>query len=475
MQTLSVRQDAPGTGSDWFGPAQPPAPLAQEVAGRTWDFEQGYNRAAQPRAYEEVGFAELRALADCYDPVRLIIERRKDQMCRLPWALRYRHDDKSKQLSGQQRSTLREIEDFLKHPCAEHSFRSWMRVLLEDLLVIDAPAIYCERDTGGNLTELVPIDGSTIKRILDENGRPPKPFHWNGEPFEWLGRTITAGADLEEIGAKIVDGMIYLPAYQQVLKGLPVANLTSWSLVYRPNNPRSHRAYGCSPVQQIITTVSIAMRRAMGQLTYFTDGNAPEGVFGLPETWTVDQVQQYQNWWDSLFVGNLGRRRQIKFMAGDGKFTPFKEPPLKSEVDEWLVRIVCAAFSYPPSAFVTLSNRSISESHERQAEEEGLGPLKQWACEVINSVLEREFGEDIEFTFQESEEVDPLRESAVLTRYTDSGIISRNEAREKIGLPPDPSPNASKLAVKTASGFVPIDQDPATDGATDDPNKEKKQ
>jgi hypothetical protein len=451
---------APGEGSNWFGPSQPVKPVAPpEVAGRTWDYPTGYNLSLEPRAYESVPFPALRALADAYDPVRLIIERRKDQMTRLRWSLRYRHDLKSKSLTTQQRATLREIENFLKQPCAEYSWRSWLRCLLEDLLVIDAPAIHCVRDAYGDLAELVPIDGGMVGRIIGEDGRPPRPFQWDGTPFDWLGRTVT-GADLDTIGAKIVDGLVYLPAYRVVLKGLPAWNATTWDLLYAPNNPRPGRAFGFSPVEQIINSVSTAMLRQRSQAEYFREGNVPEGVLGLPEAWTVDQVKQFEDNWNSILAGNLGRRRQIRFTAGDGKFIAFKEPPLKAEFDEWLVRIVCAAFAYPPSAFVQLSNRSISESHERQGEEEGLDPLKQWVVELINGILAREFpGEDVEFCWQESEETDPLRESAVLQRYTDSGIMSRNEAREKIGLAPDPSPNASKLAIKTATGLVPIDTD----------------
>jgi hypothetical protein len=474
MQALTPNNVAPGTGADWFGPAQPMKPVAPpEVAGRTWDFPAGYNLATEPRAYEQVSFPMLRALAESYDPVRLIIERRKDQMCRLPWTLRYRHEKKAKRLSAQQRNTLREIEDFIQHPCAEYSFRSWLRVLLEDLLVIDAPAIHCVRDSYGDIAELVPLDGSIVGRILDEHGRPPRPLHWNGQPFNWLGRTVT-GADLDVIGAKIVGGMVYLPQFQISYKGLPAWGATEWDLVYAPNNPRAGKPFGFSPVEQIITTVSTAMRRQISQLEYLREGNTPEGVFGLPEGWTVDQVTQFEDSWNNMLAGNLARRRQIRFVAGDGKFTPFKEPPLKAEFDEWLVRIACAAFSYPPSAFVSLSNRSIAEQHEKQAEQEGLDPLKQWVCEVLNGVLDREFpGEDIEFIFQESEEVDPVRESAVLTRYVDAGVISRNEARDRIGLDRDPSPNSDRLMVKTSSGFMRIDSDPPA-GAGDDGNTAEK-
>lgn len=467
-----VTGSAPG-GTDWFGPSQPVRPIAQEVAGRTWDYPTGFNLAIQPRAYEQVPFPALRALADSYDPVRLVIERRKDQMCRLKWSLRYRHDAKSKNLTAQQRSTLREFENFFRQPAAEYSWRSWLRGLIEDLLVLDAPAIHCVRNSYGDLAELVPIDGAMVGRIIGDDGRPPKPFQWDGRPFEWLGRTIT-GADLDAIGARIVDGLVYMPAYRVTMKGLPAWYATTWDMVYAPSNVRPGRPFGFSPVEQIINTVSTAMRRQASQAEWFREGNVPEGVMGLPENWTVDQVKQFQDHWDSMLAGNQGRRRQMRFMAGDGKWQAFKEPPLKNDFDVWLCRIVALAFSYPPTAFADLSNRSVSESHERQAEEEGLDPLKQWVKEVVDGVLFREFpGEDVEFVFAESEEVDPLKESTVIQRLVDSAVMTRNEARERVGLPPDPSPNASKLAIKTASGFVPIDTD-QYDVATDDSDVAKR-
>jgi hypothetical protein len=100
--------------------------------------------------------------------------------------------------------------------------------------------------------------------------------------------------------------------------------------------------------------VSIAMRRSLAQLEYFHEGNQPDAVFGLPETWSPDKVQQFQDYWDNLNSGNWASRRKMKFNpAGAGsRYTATKEPPLKNEFDEWLVRVVCFAFSYPPSAFV---------------------------------------------------------------------------------------------------------------------------
>ena len=105
-----------------------------------------------------------------------------------------------------------------------------------------------------------------------------------------------------------------------------------------------------------------------------------------------------------------------------------------------------------------MSNRSIAEQHERSAEEEGLEPLKAWFCELANEIIEREFsgGDEIEFAWVDEQEVDPVKQKDVLTGYVEAGVMSLNEAREKLGLSPDPNPAASKLAAMTATGYVPV-------------------
>lgn len=446
-----------------MGPGAPPAPLAgAEVAGRALDYVPGFNLNTTPRAYEPVGFHTLRQLADSYDPVRLIIERRKDQMCRLPWTIRVKHDDntkrpKSSEVSSPMRALIGEVKRFFEHPTNGLNFRSWLRTILDDLLILDAPAIFCERDSFGNLAALSPVDGSTIRRIISDQGRQPRPFVWNGIPFDYLGQRVTP-QNYADLGFKVVDGLLYPPAFQQILKGLPAANLTTLDLVYSPMNVRTNSVYGRSAVENIVTTVSIALRRSMSQLEYFREGNVPEGVFSLPETWTPDQVQRYQDYWDNLNSGNLANRRKMRFVPnGNGNaYQPLKEPPLKNEFDEWLVRIVCFAFSYPPGAFVSLSNRSVAEQHERTAEEEGIEPLKAWCSDTLNGIIEREFSDEIEFAFSEESDADPKIEAEIVERLVNAGLLSTNEGRQRLGLEPSGNAAANELMVRTATGLIPV-------------------
>lgn len=262
-----------GGASSWFGPQQPLPPVAPpEVAGRQFDYPFGFNLAVTPRNLEPTGFAELRGLADFYDLLRTVIETRKDQMARLAWRIRRRDG-----VSGPANDArIAEISAFFARPDRIHSWAGWLRMLIEDLLVIDAPTLYRRRTRGGRLWALEPLDGATIKRLIDDWGRTPAPP---------------------------------APAYQQILKGMPAVDYTADELIYAPRNPRAHKAYGFSPVEQVQMSVNIALRRQIYQLQYYTEGNIPEALIGVPDSWNPDQIRPV--------VGEDQGREQVKRFAND--------------------------------------------------------------------------------------------------------------------------------------------------------------
>src|ERR1700732_3277861 len=331
---------ARGSGADWFGPLEPLAPIAPpDVAARRFDFPPGYNLVSRPRGYEPIGFAELRGFADAYDLLRLVIETRKDQMERQRWRIRPRDPKfkrKSAAIDADMSARIAALETFFAKPDGITRWKTWLRSLLEDMFVIDAASLYCQRTRSGELCALQQLDGATVKRVIDDWGRTPQPF----------------AAD---------DGTtVYPPAYQQVLKGLPAVNYSARDIVYRPRNVRAHRVYGYSPVQQVLMTVNIALRRQLWQLDYFTEGSIPDALIGVPQGWTPDQIKQFQDYWDTEFAGDLARRRRAKFVPGEtaAKVVQTKEPQHKDDFDEWLARIICFAFSVPPQWATKVMNRA---------------------------------------------------------------------------------------------------------------------
>lgn len=426
-QPTSITQ---GDASDWFGPLNPLSPIAPpDVKGRILDYPSGYNLNIRPRAYSNITFDMLRAFADRYDLLRLLIETRKDQMSRLQWNIVPR-DKKLNQRGAtvpeQLQNRIQKVYDFFLMPDQENFWGDWLRLLLEDLFVIDAPTIYRRKTYGGELYALQPLDGGTIKRVIDNWGNTPEPP---------------------------------APAYQQVLKGYPAVDYTSEELIYRPRVRRTNQIYGYSPVEQIVMTINIGMRRQAWQLESFTEGNIPEALIGTPDTWTPDQVRQFQDWFDSMLQGNTGERRRARFVPGDvaKSYVPTKPSELFGQAEEWLIRVMCFAFNISPQPFVQMMNRATSETAQETAALDGLAPIQNWVKGLMDYLLIKDFkSPDLEFKWLEEDELDPDKKSQIIDREQAAGRLTYNEARKEQGLDPVNHPNADRPMFKAADGWKPI-------------------
>lgn len=420
------------TGADWFGPLNPMNPTAPpDVRGRILDFQSGYNLNLRPKtetingsAYNAITFDMLRSFSDAYDLLRLVIETRKDQMARLTWNITVREHAKDRKDEFEDR--INEIKKFFLRPDKVHFWADWLRLLLEDLLVLDAPALHVRRTYGGELYSLEPLDGGTIKRVIDDWGRTP---------------------------------MAPVAAYQQVLKGYPAIDYTTEQLIYRPRNNRTHRVYGFSPVEQIIMTINIGLRRQTWQLETFTEGNMPEALIGTPTTWTPDQIASFQTWFDSMLQGNTAERSRAKFVPGEiGK--SFVEPnrgELFGAAEEWLARVICFAFSVSPQPFLQMMNRATAETAQETAASEGLAPMMGWVKGLMDGMLIDLWDEsDLEFSWNDEDELDPKTKSEILDRDASGGYITINQSRKERGLEPYPEPEFDRPMFKGAAGWVPI-------------------
>jgi HK97 family phage portal protein len=405
----------PGQGI--FSPGYPLAPPEPERL-RLWDFPVGVNTIYTPRAYEPIAFEELRALADAHDITRLAIETRKDQLEKLDWTIKPRA---TRQVPAAVRARAARLAQFWRRPDGERPFATWLRELLEDLLVLDAPAIELRCNRGGEIIALDVVDGATIKLLFDDTGRRPLPP---------------------------------APAYEQVIHGRPWKLLTTDDLLYLPRNPRPHKAYGFGPVEQIVMTVNIALRRQAMQLQHFTEGNVPPGLLTAPEGWTAEQIRQFQEWFDSVLAGNTGGRTRLVWAPNGTSYQAFKEAPYKDEFDEWLARIVCYAFSLPPTAFTRQINRATAETAQQAATAEGLAPLMAWVKRLADHVMQDRMGQaDLEFAWADRP-ADPAEQAKLLDLYVRSGVYTVNEARAQLGL--DPVAGGDQAMVYGTQGAAPL-------------------
>ena len=396
----AARYAIAGVGPDaWFGPQQPLAPQAPpEVKGRQYDYPFGANLNYSPRSEGGITFAELRALADALPLLRAVIETRKDQIAAQNFTVRQR----SRAILPDASARIDAALALLSRPDRRRSFGDWLRMLLEDLLVIDAATLYPRYDRSGALYSLDIVDGATITPLIGEDGRAPEPPD---------------------------------PAFQQVLHGVPAADFSADELLYLPRNARAHKLYGMSPVEQIALTINIALRRETATLEYYRTGSVPDAFGTVPKEWTTDQCAAFQKHFDAQMSGNSALRRTLKFMPGDFKLIEPRQPPLKDQYDEWLARLICYAFSVPVTPFVSQVNRATSETMRLQATQEGLVPLKSWVKSALDRVIQDCMGErDLEFVWVGDDAIDPLQQAQTLNILVSAGIKTREEARAELGL-----------------------------------------
>jgi len=140
-------------------------------------------------------------------------------------------------------------------------------------------------------------------------------------------------------------------------------------------------------------------------------------------------------------------------VPGGLKYQPIRDVPLKDEFDEWLARVVCFAFSIPPTAFSKQTNRATAESAQDSATAEGLQPLLVWLKSLIDRIITQVLGaSDLEFAWSDRTAPDPATQATIAAAYVGAGIKTRNEVRAELGL----DPIAGGDALTTATPAAPL-------------------
>jgi hypothetical protein len=403
-----------------FSPGTPPLPQEQRQTRRL-DFPTGVNQVWTPRAYESFGFAELRSFSNV-ELVRLAIETRKDQMVRLDWQVRTKIHRKPRSDSEER---IAAVTKLFRKPDGTTPFDSWLRLIAEDLLSIDAVTIERRRNRSGKLIGLDVVDGSTVKVLVDDTGRIP---------------------------------LAPSPAYQQVIKGVVWNDLSQDDIIYAPRNPRPGHLYGFGPVEQTIVTINTLMRRQAQQLAWFTEGNVPAGILSLPDGWTPEQLSEFQTWLDGILAGNTANRSKLIGVPNGTKYQAFKDSIIKDEFDEWLARIICYAFSIPPTPFIRQMNRGTAQEDQDRSIEEGLSPILVWAKRMFDGVICDDLGfNDLEFAWITERDLDQEKQARIHDLYLKNGTVTINMVLDDIGKP-GMGPAGDKHFVYTGTGALPVDK-----------------
>jgi SPP1 gp7 family putative phage head morphogenesis protein len=388
---------------EWFSPLRPLEPIVPKeqvpsVEGRQWEYQVGENLRVTPRINESVSFGMMRELASSDYPA-IIINGRKDQLAKLEWTIQPRDPSRRKQTQD----LCAEVANWWRRPDQRHTWREWLMMLLDDLLVCDAPCLYVNRDRVGRVWGFQPVDGTQIKPLIDAQGHTPLPPNF---------------------------------AYLHELYGAPAVLYTSEQIIYKPRTPRTHSLYGYSPMERVIITVNTALRRQVTQIDHFTEGSMPLVIAGAPKEWTPEQIERFNNRFNDRLSGNLAERARLHMVPDGVSWHDFRKWDLKDEFDEWLLRVICAAYGVDPTPFIKQVNRGTQETTREAVLAEGLAPYQTWVSELVDDCLERMGFPDLVHKWIDDDAIDPVEKSQIVGNKIKFGTLHPNEARQDEGLDP---------------------------------------
>ena len=334
----------------------PSGPLIRDQLQMSSGYAQYGSTRSKPGSV--VDYVTLRRFSEQYDIARAVINKRKRQLNALEWEIVPK--EKDAKANPKIASTVREIIDDIGG--YKVRFREFLDTMTEDLLVLDALAVYKRPNLGGGLYSLEVIDASTIQLRVDESGGTPTPPE---------------------------------TAYKQVIRGATMFEFNADEMYYEMLNPRSSSPYGLSPLETLVLTVSTALKSDLYNMHMLTEGNIPEGLYAVPETWNPAQIREFQEVWDSMLAGDTRATSKMKFTP-PGQYTPTMKPEdmRYQELQVWLMKKTCMLFDIQPQelGFTETVNRNNGEVQEDIGERAGLIPLVQFYEELFADIIQIDLG-----------------------------------------------------------------------------------
>ena len=420
-----------------------------------------------------VPFKTLRASADQIDILRRCIEVIKNKVTGLDWDITLGTDASEKiaatsggdhvraMAKAREKYTdeINRMRQFWENPDRANglTFADWLMIALEEILVVDAWAVWPQRSVGGDLYGLQILDGATIKPLLDDRGMRPMPPN---------------------------------AAFQQILYGFPRAEFTandddptadgeftSDDLQYMIRNRRTTSAYGFSPTERALPLADIYLRRQQWIRAEYTDGVMPELMFTTDENWGTnpDLLRAYENIFNDDLAGQTQQRKRLRLLPAGMtpiQFDAYGEK-FKDTLDDYLITSICGHYGVQPAEIGFspkggLGGAGFEEGRAESAEAIGTQPLVNWLSKMLTNISYTYLGmpRELEFKLMTSKRLDNEANARKSQIEVTSGGKTINERRSELGLPLLDTPQADMPILQAGSTTYLFSPDGIIDAAT---------
>lgn len=457
-----------------FGPGNPLFPTAINPVGergrpdpRRYEYQVAQNINITPTKL--IPFGTLRSAADQIDILRRCVEVMKQKTIGLEWDITLSDSASEKiirESGGDHVRAMSKARDQLTPEIARlRSFwevpdrangliwSDWLNIALEDILVIDAWAVWPQMAVGGDLFGFQILDGSTIKPLLDDRGMRPMPPN---------------------------------PAFQQILYGFPRSEFAATSeeesadgafssdeLAYMVRNRRAFSVYGFSPVERSLPLADIYLRRQQWIRSEFTDGVLPELMFTTDATFgnNPELLKAYENVFNDNLAGMTEQRMRATILPNG--FTPVQYEgygeKFSDAMDRYLVESICGHFGVMPSEIgfnptSGLAGAGVQTGEAESSEVIGVVPLANWISKMVSHLSYTFLGmpRELEFKMMPSRRSNTLQNAQRDDILTKGGRKTINEARSEMGLPLLDSPEADVPLLFAPNGIYTLSSEGLT-------------
>ena len=479
--------------SGQFSPMEPiypvPIDISNEPSGRPqprrFQYYVGWNLPVGTPGTEGVKLANfqlLRSIAEPQSVTRSCIELSKGDMVELDWdivptddAQRAMQSNPKKRVDFEKRKA--EVMEFFANPDPDNydGFDEWLNALVEDSVVLDAVALYCQPaggkgngPCGSNLGALALLDGSTVRPLLASSGarpRPPQPAYqqliW-GVPRVDLMDLINLGPD-----ATLDDIKQLNPVLMELTE--TVDEWQADQMIYFKTNSRSFDPYGFGPNEQAILPSSIMQARMTWQWEFFRSGSLPSVWLDPGES--IANAQEARQLQESINMlgGDLAGMHQVIVIPPGGKVMDQKPVDLTSQFDEWMTALIVMPFGYsisdlgitPKVASMQspqASKAAATTAADRSVRRAVIPRAKKMKTKIFDRIIRGKLGQaDMQWSWGIEEQGESRND--LVTQWTSlvhGSIASIDEGRIALEMDPLGLPETTVPLVFTAVGATTL-------------------
>jgi phage portal protein BeeE len=327
----------------------------------------------------------------------------KDRVAGMQWRIQPR---RGRVLDEEMKQRIQVLTETLEQPNPDDSFRSFAEQVLEDIIVGGYGAIELQL-TGDERHPLAlnPVDGATIQMRAD----------WDGEPGS-IRYVQTTG----------------LGSGQKV-------ELQDQELSYIRLNPRSYTPFGLGRLEVAFETIHefLGAHRFAAKLA---SNSVVQYALWMQEL-DPGQHERLIRWWQDEIEGT-GR---VPILTAENKpevlrFGAGTDADLRMAWQEFLIRVIAAAFDLPPLLLGVEGdvNRATASELTGTAFRTAIVPTARLFAEHItrDAIAKRLGWNDLEFVFLDLDAMDPMEQAQIDQILLGCGVLTVSEARAARGWQP---------------------------------------